>query len=167
MSYTPQTELRMKYKRREGNPATPLRAANLVLPGLSLRTVQGQRYKAVVEDLVAEFGSAEMTRLRELAALRIALEQTQSEVVGGNAAVRQDMVRISNLVTRKENELRRRMAAAAQVKDTRPLHERIMGVGRLAKPAGSGAAATRIERMGASRREAGNAVHSDEQDEDG
>lgn len=140
VSYTPQTEIRMKYRRGEGNLATPLRAANLVLPGLNLCTVQGRRYKAVVKDLIAEYGSSDAERVRELAALRIALEQVQSEVVSGNASMREDMVRISNLASRKEKELRERVASASAVRDARPLHERIMSArpsGRAIAPKGS------------------------------
>jgi hypothetical protein len=166
MSYTPLTELRMKYKRQEGNPRAPIRRADLVLPGVNLGTVQGRRYKAIVCELVAEYGKTDITRLRELAVLRVALEQTQSEVVNGNAAAREAMVRISNLASRKESELRARMATAPI--DRRPLHERIMGAGPAGKDAtatkaskGRDMAAGRIERMAASRRQATNAIEDD------
>jgi hypothetical protein len=86
------------------------------LDGIDMRTRAGQRYRQVVEALVAEFGSANKIALRELAGLRVALEQTQAAIVAGDTKARTDLVRISNLVARRERELRESSAVAAAKK---------------------------------------------------
>src|SRR3974390_2167050 len=85
-------------KRRFGRPNAKVRAAGLALPGLDLRSVEGRRYAAVVLDLVNEYGDNDMVRLRELAGLRVTLEQTQVEALRGSARAREDCVRISNMI---------------------------------------------------------------------
>lgn len=97
-----------KKKRRFGRPTHALRLSNLALPGLDLRSQEGRRYAAVILELVEEHGERDLTRLRELAALRISLEQTQVEAMRGSAKAREDTVRLSNLICRRENELRTR-----------------------------------------------------------
>jgi len=97
-----------KKKRRFGRPTHALRLSNLALPGLDLRSQEGRRYAAVILELVEEHGERDLTRLRELAALRISLEQTQVEAMRGSAKAREDTVRLSNLICRRENELRAR-----------------------------------------------------------
>lgn len=132
-----------------------------------MNTQQGRRYKAIVEDLVAEYGQTDITRLRELAALRVALEQTQGEVVGGSVKAREDMVRLCNLAARREAELRQRVASAAATRTATPLRQRLASMrqdkalGEAKASAGRGMAASRIERMGASRMKAAKAVGDD------
>jgi general stress protein YciG len=105
------------------------------LPGVNMRSAAGRRYRDITLALIAEYGDADTVRLRELAGLKFSLEQVQALVVRGDAPARVDLVRLSNLIARRETELRHRSAAAA-VKDTRPLHERLMDAGRIAKPFG-------------------------------
>jgi hypothetical protein len=95
------------------------------LDGIDMRTRAGQRYRQVVEALVAEFGSANKIALRELAGLRFALEQTQAAIVAGDTKARTDLVRISNLVARRERELRQSSAVAAAKSPAVTLHERL------------------------------------------
>jgi hypothetical protein len=83
------------------------------LDGIDMRTRAGQRYRQVVEALVAEFGSADKIALREPAGLRYTLEQTQAAVVAGDARERSGLVRVSNLIARRERELRESSAVAA------------------------------------------------------
>jgi hypothetical protein len=98
-----------KKKRRFGRPDHALRRANLALPGLDLRSQEGRRYALVITELIAEHGEGELTRLRELAALRTSLEQTQVEAMRGSLKAREDSVRLANLITRREAELRSRI----------------------------------------------------------
>lgn len=94
-----------KKKRRFGRPTLALRLSNLALPGLDLRSQEGKRYAAVVAELVAEYGNTDLTRLKELAALRISLEKVQVEAMLGSVKAREDVVRFANLLTRRETEL--------------------------------------------------------------
>jgi hypothetical protein len=95
-------------KRRFGRPTHALRLSNLALPGLDLRSQEGKRYAAVVAELVAEYGNTDLTRIKELAALRISLEKVQVEAMRGSVKAREDVVRFANLLTRRENELHAR-----------------------------------------------------------
>jgi hypothetical protein len=173
VSDTLSTEPRRKYKRYEGRPATPLRAAHLVPPGLSLRTTEGQRFKTVITALIAEYGQHDLMRLRELASLRIVMELTQAEAVSGNASAREDLVRLSNLIARRESELRTRALAAPVVKDMRPLHERIMNpavdnkaLGEL-RPSGRRIGASRpVKRVSEPRARDSDAIEGDGGDDD-
>jgi hypothetical protein len=76
------------------------------LHGIDMRTSAGRRYRDIVDQLAAEFGAVNPIALRELAGLRYTLEQTQAAVVAGDARARADLVRISNLITRREQSLR-------------------------------------------------------------
>jgi hypothetical protein len=76
------------------------------LVGVDMRTSAGRRYREIVEQLTTEFGVANAIALRELAGLRYTLEQTQAAIVSGDARARTDLVRISNLIARRERELR-------------------------------------------------------------
>jgi hypothetical protein len=78
--------------------------------------LSGLRYRDLVEDIIAKFGAVSPVELRELAGLQYALEQTQADVVLGDARARDDLVRISNLVARRENELRAAMRASPPTK---------------------------------------------------
>lgn len=138
------------------------------LAGVSMRSSDGRRFRDIIEALIVEFGPrADTARLRELGSLKFSLERVQALAVGGDPRAIEDLVRLSNLISRRESELRTRVAAAPI--ERRPLHERLMS----AKPSGGRAtaakasagrdvAATRIERMGAARREAGEAIRDDE-----
>lgn len=109
-----------KKKRRFGRPTHALRLSNLALPGLDLRSQEGRRYRTVIEELVAEYGERELTRLRELAGLRISLEIVQVEAMRGSVRAREDSVRISNIICRRETELRARTSAKGANADTAP-----------------------------------------------
>jgi hypothetical protein len=71
-----------------------------------MRTQRGRRYRDIVDALIAEFGAANSVGLRELAGLKFTLEQTQAAVVAGDQRAREDLVRVSNLVARREKEMR-------------------------------------------------------------
>src|SRR5580658_2449638 len=76
------------------------------LDGVDMRTQRGRRYRDIVDALITEFGPANPVGLRELAGLKFTLEQTQAAVVAGDPRAREDLVRISNLVARREREMR-------------------------------------------------------------
>ncbi len=113
-----------KKKREFGRPTHALRRANLALPGLDLRSQEGKRYAAVIAELIEEYGDAELTRLRELAGLRISLELAQVKSMRGSLKGREDSVRLSNMIMRREAELRSRSAVTK--KDTSPSLEAIV-----------------------------------------
>jgi hypothetical protein len=91
------------------------------LDGVDMRTSAGRRYRDIVDQLAAEFGAVNPVALRELAGLRYTLEQTQAAVVAGDARARSDLVRVSNLIARRERELRESSIVAAARKPA-PLH---------------------------------------------
>lgn len=123
------------------------------LPGVSMRSSHGRRFRDIVEALLVEFGPhADTARLRELASLKFTLEMTQSLVVGGDQAACDDLVRLSNLIARRESELRHRKAAAAPI-DRRPLHERLADMRPVGGAAPVGAAAPLRERLASMRRD--------------
>src|SRR5271154_63231 len=84
------------------------------LDGVDMRTQRGRRYRDIVDALIAEFGMANPVGLRELAGLKFSLEQVQGEVVKGSARAREDLVRLSNLVARREQA----MSQAGAPRDT-------------------------------------------------
>lgn len=83
------------------------------LDGVDGRSVDGKRYRDLVDSLVIEFGAHDPVRLRELAGLIFSREKIQAAVINGDARAAEDLVRISNLVTRREKELRARQRRAA------------------------------------------------------
>jgi hypothetical protein len=74
--------------------------------GIDRRSRVGRRFTDLVEAALVEFGSHDLDKIRALASLRVSLEQAQHEVLSGDAAVREDLVRLSNLVAKREKELR-------------------------------------------------------------
>jgi hypothetical protein len=87
------------------------------LPGVDMRSEHGRRFRDIVEALVAEFGPvADTVRLRELAGLKFSLEHVQARAVMGDASACADLVRMSNLIIRREQELRTRIVATAPAK---------------------------------------------------
>lgn len=110
-----------KRKRRFGRREAKTRAAGLALPGLDLRSVEGRHYSKIALALVAEFPEADPAQIRELAALRLSGEQAQADALLGRdiyarSRARDDAVRISNLICRRETELRARLATRAPPK---------------------------------------------------
>jgi hypothetical protein len=99
-------------KLRSGLTNNPYR-----LDGVDMRTERGRRYRDIVDALIAELGSSNPVGLRELAGLKFTLEQTQAAVVAGDERAREDLVRISNLVARREAVMRE---AARPARDAAP-----------------------------------------------
>ncbi len=92
-----------------------------------MRSPTGRRYRSLFLELVGEYGEAELTRISELAGLKLTLERTQAETINGAdwraLRAREDLVRISNLIARREGELRSRRAAASAPRPS--LHDRL------------------------------------------
>lgn len=84
------------------------------LPGISMKSQPGRRFRDIVEALIVEFGDVDTARLREVATLRLTLEMAQSAAISGDAAAADNIVRLSHLIERKEKVLRARR---------RPKHE--------------------------------------------
>jgi hypothetical protein len=76
------------------------------LPGVDMRSTRGRRYRDIVTALIADFGDTDTAALRDLATSRLALEDVQAAVIAGNVSAREDMVRIGNLIGRREAALR-------------------------------------------------------------
>lgn len=76
------------------------------LPGVDGRTGAGRRFRDIVDQLIREFGDHDTVRIRELAGLKYSLEQTQGLVIAGDQRACEDLVRLSNLVARREIELK-------------------------------------------------------------
>ena len=82
------------------------------LPGVDMRSTRGRRYRDIVASLIVEFGEADPEALRDLATWKVTLEDTQAAVISGDAAAREDMVRIGNLIARREASLREAASAS-------------------------------------------------------
>lgn len=95
------------------------------LDGIDMRTSAARRDHDLVDQLAAEFGPANEIALRELAGLRFTLEQTQAAIVAGDTRARNDLVRISNLIARRDRELREANVVAAAKAPAITLHERL------------------------------------------
>lgn len=108
MSDTASATPQPKKKRRFGRPDVPR-----PLAGLDMRSQEAKVFLARLDEVTTEFPFGDPARLREIAGLRVALEQTQLEVLRGNARAREDLVRISNLISRREGELCTRQATKA------------------------------------------------------
>src|SRR5271166_1928259 len=76
------------------------------LAGVDMRSAGGRRYRDLVDQLIFQFGDANLEAVRELAGLRFTLEQCQASVVNGDVRAREDLVRLLNLIGRREKELR-------------------------------------------------------------
>jgi hypothetical protein len=96
------------------------------LPGVDMRSSRGRRFRDLVEALALEFGTADTARLRELASLKFNLEQLQALVVGGDSTASSDLVRLSNLITRREKEMRRIKASSVMPSAPSSLLERLV-----------------------------------------
>jgi hypothetical protein len=89
------------------------------LPGCDMRTAQGRRWRDIVDGVVAEWGPAtDPNWLREMAALRMMLEQTQAQVVnGGDLRARDNLLRLSRLIERREDQMRSARATRAAISE--------------------------------------------------
>ncbi len=105
--------------------------------GVDGRSERGRRWRDLLEAAVAEFGVALPDKLRELTALRLALEATQDSVVNGDVLRSEDLVRLGNLISRRERELR--LAQQRQRQAEQPVGLRDKLSSRYAGGGGSGA----------------------------
>src|SRR5271166_1347942 len=71
------------------------------LAGVDGRSERGRRWRDLLEGLIAEYGTADPEKLREVAALRLSLEATQAAVVNGDILRSEDLVRLANLISRR------------------------------------------------------------------
>jgi hypothetical protein len=102
-----------KKKRRFGRP-------DVVRPlaGLDMRSQEAKAFMARLTEVTAEYPNGEPGRLREIAGLRLTLEQVQVEVMNGSSRARADLVRLSNLISRREGELSTRQVVRAPAPPT-------------------------------------------------
>jgi hypothetical protein len=94
-------------RKRFGRSAT----ANdpLSLPGVSACSKDGRRFREIAEALVADYGDVDPFIVRELAGLKLMLERQHEEILRGDRQSLEDLVRLSNVVERKEKALRLRV----------------------------------------------------------
>jgi hypothetical protein len=78
------------------------------LVGVDGRTERARRYRDLLEGCLAEFGPGEPDKLRALAAMKLSLEATQAAVINGDVLRSEDLVRLANVISRREQELRAR-----------------------------------------------------------
>ena len=76
------------------------------LVGVDGRSERARRYRDLLEGLIVEFGPGEPDKLRALAAMKLSLEATQAAVINGDVLRSEDLVRLANLISRREKELR-------------------------------------------------------------
>jgi hypothetical protein len=85
------------------------------MPGLDMRSPAGRRYRDIVDSVISKFGSEDTEAVRELASLKLTLEQTQALAMNGDQRARTDVVRLLRMVEKREAALRQ-SAMAARVK---------------------------------------------------
>ncbi len=78
------------------------------LVGVDGRSERARRYRDLLEGLIVEFGPHEPDKLRALAAMKLSLEATQAAVINGDVLRSEDLVRLANVISRREQELRAR-----------------------------------------------------------
>jgi hypothetical protein len=77
------------------------------LDGVDMRSPRGRRFRDIVDTLIADgFDAAGVDALREMAGFKFSLEEAQAAVISGNAAARNDVVRLANLIVRCQKEIR-------------------------------------------------------------
>jgi hypothetical protein len=73
--------------------------------GLDQRSPRGRRWRDLLDGLIAEYGTAYPEKLRSLAVLKLSLEATQAAVLRGDILRSEDIVRLENLIGRRERKL--------------------------------------------------------------
>lgn len=86
------------------------------LHGVDGRSAEGKRYRDLLDSLIVEFGAHDPIRLRELAGLKYTQELTQAAAIKGDMAACENLVRLANLISRREGALR----AAKRAADNKP-----------------------------------------------
>lgn len=78
-----------------------------LLDGCDMRGPQGRRYRDIVDITNAEFGAAGPEAVREMSLLKFNREEIHASIVNGTGSLRAhaDLVRISNLIARREKVL--------------------------------------------------------------
>jgi len=75
--------------------------------GVDMRSRRAHRLKAILADLIGEFGDdANLDKLREIAVHRVALEQMQADALAGKMSAVEQSVRLANAIARARAELR-------------------------------------------------------------
>ena len=103
---------------RSRHGSSPTANSPFTLPGVDGRSPDGRRFRELAEALVAEYGSVDVFAIRELSGLKLMLERQHEEILRGDRQSLEDLVRLSNVVERKEKALRLR---ARQKPAPRPL----------------------------------------------
>ena len=89
---------------------------------MDLRSHAGRRFSDIYDGLAVEFGpNADPERIREVTVLKFELEKAQA----AGTATLEDTVRVFNLVTRKEKELRLAKARKRQIEQTEGLRSKL------------------------------------------
>lgn len=83
------------------------------LARLDMRTQEGKQFVARLKEVNLEYPDGDPARLREIAGLRMALDAVLVEVMNGSSRARADLVRLSNLISRREGELTTRQTVRA------------------------------------------------------
>jgi hypothetical protein len=90
------------------------------------RSPRARRFRDIVDNLVAQgFRAAGDDAVRELAGLRFTLEETQAAVISGDNTGRADIVRLANLISRREKDIRETLRQKPT--RTEDLHEYLAG----------------------------------------
>lgn len=102
--------------RKEGSPRRSRRLLfrNDRVAGVDMRTRSGRRFRAILREVIAEFGDADLARAAEIARLRQLSEAAQTAILNGEADSTKEVVRLANVLARIERELRNTAGCAAQ-----------------------------------------------------
>ena len=71
-------------------------------PDVDMRSPEGRRFADIFDQVAAEFPDAPLIRIRDITLLKYELERAQ----GAGKCTLEDVVRVHNLVGRREKELR-------------------------------------------------------------
>jgi hypothetical protein len=76
------------------------------LKDVDMRSRRGRRYKATAAAVIAEHGLLHPTALRELVALKFIVDEARDQAISGDQRARQDWLKLSDLVARRESQIR-------------------------------------------------------------
>src|SRR5471030_2298455 len=86
-----------------------------LLPGVDGRSLDGRRYRDIVQSLLSEYGAAaEPPLIRALAQLRLVIEREQAALISDDKRSLENLVRLENVASRRERDLKARVRQAGK-----------------------------------------------------
>ena len=90
-----------------------------------MKSAHGRRFADLMDVLSGQYSALDPVVLRELASLKLTLELTTAAVISGDRRARGDLVRISNVISRRESQLKAENAKAVAEAPTQSVRDLI------------------------------------------